>query len=42
MLPRGKDGAINNLLMYLCGWSFKTILKKCGIKVLENGEPVIG
>jgi len=33
--------AINTMLICLCGWSFETILEKCGINVLENGEPVI-
>jgi hypothetical protein len=23
---------IDDVLMYLCGWTFPTILKKCGIK----------
>jgi len=32
---------VNNLMMYLCGWSFETLLEKCGIKVDETGEPII-
>ena len=31
---------MNNVLMYLCGWSFETILEKCDIKIDEKGEPV--
>jgi hypothetical protein len=27
--------------MYLCGWSFETILEKCGIRVDEEGEPLL-
>jgi hypothetical protein len=33
--------AINNVMMYLCGWSFETLLEKCGIKVDESGEPIV-
>ena len=29
---------INEVCMYLCGWSFETILEKCGIQVDENGD----
>lgn len=31
---------INNVCIYLCGWSFETILEKCGIRVDENGDPI--
>jgi len=29
---------VDNVLLYLCGWSFKTILGKCGIGIGEKGE----
>jgi hypothetical protein len=32
---------INNILMYLCGWTFPTILEKCGIPIDEEGEPLL-
>jgi hypothetical protein len=32
---------INNVMLYLCGWSFETILEKCGIAVDEDGELVL-
>jgi hypothetical protein len=32
---------VNNIMIYLCEWSFETILEKCGIRVDENGNPVI-
>jgi hypothetical protein len=38
---QGERTAINNVLIYLCGWSFETILEKCGIKVDENGEVTV-
>jgi hypothetical protein len=38
---QGERTAINNVLIYLCGWSFETILEKCGIKVDENGEVIV-
>jgi hypothetical protein len=28
---------VNNIMMYLCGWSFETILEKCGITFDEEG-----
>ena len=28
---------VDNVLMYLCGWTFKTILGKCGIGIGEKG-----
>jgi hypothetical protein len=31
---------INNVMIYLCGWSFETLLEKCGLRVKENGEVV--
>jgi hypothetical protein len=33
--------AINKFCIYLCGWSFETILEKCGIAIDEMGEPVV-
>jgi hypothetical protein len=29
---------INAVCLYLCGWSFETILEKCGIPLDENGD----
>jgi hypothetical protein len=28
---------VDNVLMYLCGWTFETILGKCGIRIGEKG-----
>jgi hypothetical protein len=28
---------VDNIMMYLCGWTFPTILKKCGIDFDEKG-----
>jgi hypothetical protein len=36
-----KKTVVNNVFMYLCGWSFETILEKCGIRVDEEGEPLL-
>ena len=33
---------VNTVMIYLCGWSFETILEKCGISVDEKGNPVLG
>jgi len=33
---------IDNVMMYICGWSFETLLKKCGIKMNQEGEPILG
>jgi hypothetical protein len=35
-----EKAAVNNVMIYLCGWSFETILEKCGIAVDEKGDPV--
>ena len=32
---------VNNVMMYICGWTFETLLEKCGIKLNEEGQPVI-
>ena len=37
-----EKAVINNVMIYLCGWSFETLLEKCGIGIDENGEPLIG
>jgi hypothetical protein len=29
---------INEVCIYLCGWSFETILEKCGIQLDEAGN----
>jgi len=31
---------INFVMICLCGYSFETILEKCGIRVDEHGDPV--
>jgi hypothetical protein len=36
-----EKAVINNIMIYLCGWSFETLLEKCGIKVDEKGEPIL-
>jgi len=28
---------VDNVLMYLCGWTFETLLGKCGIRISEKG-----
>ena len=32
---------VNNVMLYLCGWSFETILEKCEITIDESGEPIL-
>jgi len=32
---------IDNVMMYICGWTFETLLRKCGIKINGEGEPVL-
>ena len=32
---------VNNVMIYICGWSFETLLYKCGIKVEEAGQPIL-
>ena len=36
-----EKAVVDNVLMYLCGWSFETLLGKCGIEINQSGEPVI-
>jgi hypothetical protein len=33
-----EKSVLNDVLIYLCGWSFETILKKCGFTINKNGE----
>ena len=35
--PEARD-VVDNVLMYLCGWTFETLLAKCGIRIGEKGE----
>jgi hypothetical protein len=35
-----EQAVVDNVLMYLCGWTFATLLAKCGIKINEEGQPV--
>ena len=28
---------VDNVLLYLCGWTFETLLRKCGIGIGEKG-----
>jgi hypothetical protein len=28
---------VDNVLMYICGWTFETLLGKCGIRIGEKG-----
>jgi predicted RNA-binding Zn-ribbon protein involved in translation (DUF1610 family) len=39
-IPQERD-VVNNVLMYICGWTFETLLEKCGLKIDEGGEPII-
>jgi len=36
-----EKAVVNNITIYLCGWSFETILEMCGIKVGEKGDPLV-
>ena len=36
-----EKAVVNNVMIYICGWSFETLLEKCGIKVDEEGEPLL-
>ena len=36
-----EKAVVDNVLMYLCGWTFETLLGKCGIEINANGEPVV-
>ncbi len=36
-----EKAVVNIVMIYLCGWSFETLLEMCGIGIDENGEPVI-
>ena len=35
--PEARD-VVDNVLMYICGWTFETLLAKCGIRIGEQGE----
>jgi hypothetical protein len=28
---------VDNVLIYICGWTFETLLRKCGIRIGEKG-----
>jgi hypothetical protein len=32
---------VNNIMIYICGWSFETLLEKCGLEIDEEGEPLL-
>ena len=36
-----EKAVVNNVMIYLCGWSFETLLEKCGIGIDEKGGPII-
>jgi hypothetical protein len=36
-----EKAVVNNVMIYICGWSFETLLEKCGIKINEEGEPIL-
>ena len=38
---RPEKAVVNNIMIYICGWSFETLLEKCSIEVNEEGEPII-
>ena len=29
---------VDKVLMYICGWTFETLLGKCGIRIGEKGD----
>ena len=29
---------VDKVLLYICGWTFATLLAKCGIRIGEKGE----
>jgi hypothetical protein len=36
-----EKAVVNNVMMYLCGWTFETLLEKCGIDnnvIITNHE----
>ena len=33
-----QKAVVDNVLMYLCGWTFATLLAKCGLRIGEKGE----
>jgi hypothetical protein len=33
-----EKAVVNNVMMYLCGWSFETLLEKCGFGIDGNGK----
>ena len=33
-----EKAVVDNVLMYLCGWTFATLLAKCGIRIGWKGE----
>ena len=35
--PEARD-VVDNVLMYICGWTFETLLGKCGIRIGGQGE----
>jgi hypothetical protein len=32
-----KRDVVDNVLIYICGWTFETLLGKCGIRIGEKG-----
>jgi hypothetical protein len=36
-----EKAVVNNVMMYLCGWTFETLLERCGIEINEEGEPIL-
>jgi hypothetical protein len=33
-----EKAVVDNVLMYLCGWTFATLLARCGIRIGEKGD----
>jgi hypothetical protein len=33
-----EKAVVDNVMMYICGWTFETLLKKCGIAIDASGE----
>jgi hypothetical protein len=32
---RQERAVVNNIFLYVCGWTFPTLLKKCGIRSMK-------
>jgi hypothetical protein len=32
---------VDNVMIYICGWSFETLLLKCGLQIEEDGKSIV-